>query len=41
MPELDSNANAVAIRSITVENEGWERDISVQEPTKPSFTPPT
>ena len=34
IPELDSNANAVAIESIKIENEGWERDESVTEPTE-------
>lgn len=37
MPELDANANAVAIQSIKLENEGWERDEDVQEPTEESF----
>ena len=32
MPELDSNANAVAIETMTLQNEGWERDESVSEP---------
>jgi phage tail-like protein len=32
MPDLDANANAVAIQHIKLENEGWERDISVTEP---------
>jgi phage tail-like protein len=40
MPEMDANANAVAIQSITLENEGWERDYAVVEPTEPSFTEP-
>jgi phage tail-like protein len=40
-PDLDANANAVAIQHLKLENEGWERDISVTEPTEPSFTPPT
>ena len=40
MPELDANANAVAIQSITLENEGWERDYAVPEPTEPSFDEP-
>ena len=31
LPELDANANAVAIQHIILENEGWERDTSVQE----------
>jgi phage tail-like protein len=40
LPDLDSNANAVAIQHIKLENEGWERDTSVVEPTEPSFTVP-
>jgi phage tail-like protein len=40
-PDLDGNANAVAIQHIKLENEGWERDLSVAEPTEPSFTPPS
>jgi hypothetical protein len=30
----DANANAVAIQHIKLENEGWERDIAVTEPTE-------
>jgi phage tail-like protein len=41
MPDLDANANAVAIEHLKLENEGWERDVSVTEPTEPTFTPPT
>ena len=41
MPDLDANANAVAIQHIKLGNEGWERDISVTEPAEPSFTIPT
>jgi phage tail-like protein len=40
MPDLDANANAVAIQHIKLENEGWERDYEVPEPTEPSFTEP-
>ena len=40
MPELDASANAVAIQSLTLQNEGWERDYDVTEPTEPSFTEP-
>jgi phage tail-like protein len=40
MPELDANANGVAIQTIKLENEGWERDYAVTEPTEPSFTEP-
>jgi phage tail-like protein len=41
LPDLDANANAVAIQHIKLENEGWEHDIAVKEPTEPTFTPPT
>ena len=37
MPELDASANSVAIQSIKLENEGWERDEAVAEPTEPSY----
>jgi len=40
LPELDSNAHAVAIQSIKLENEGWERDYDVGEPVEPSFSEP-
>jgi phage tail-like protein len=36
LPDLDANANAVAIERIKLENEGWERDQSVTEPVEPS-----
>lgn len=34
LPELDSNSAAVAIESIVLQNEGWERDIDVTEPAE-------
>jgi phage tail-like protein len=37
LPEFDANANAVAIQTIKLENEGWERDVEVPEPTEPSL----
>jgi phage tail-like protein len=40
LPELDANANAVAIQTLKLENEGWERDLDVTEPTEPSFNEP-
>jgi len=40
LPDLDASANAVAIQSLTLKNEGWERDYEVTEPTEPSFTEP-
>jgi phage tail-like protein len=41
LPDMDANANAVAIQHIKLENEGWARDLSVTEPTEPSFNVPT
>ncbi|WP_446745327.1 phage tail protein [Silvibacterium acidisoli] len=40
LPDLDANANAVAIQHIKLENEGWERDTAVTEPTEQVLTPP-
>lgn len=31
LPDLDANANAIALQHVKVENEGWERDIAVTE----------
>jgi phage tail-like protein len=38
LPDLDANANAVAIEHIKLENEGWERDVAVVEPAEPVLT---
>jgi phage tail-like protein len=40
-PDLDANANAVAIQHIKLENEGWERDQQTKEPTEPTFANPS
>jgi phage tail-like protein len=40
LPDLDANANAVAIQHIKLENEGWVRDESVTEQPEPMFTEP-
>lgn len=40
LPDLDANANAVAIAHLKLENEGWERDLDTPEPSEPSFTEP-
>lgn len=37
LPDLDANANTVAIQKIKLENEGWERDTEVKEPDPPSY----
>jgi phage tail-like protein len=34
LPQLDANGGAVAIESIVLQNEGWERDTEVPEPTQ-------
>ncbi|GAA0311697.1 phage tail protein [Kineococcus aurantiacus] len=36
-PELDANANAVAIERLKIENEGFERDTEVAEPLEPTL----
>ena len=37
LPDLDANANAVAIQHLKLENEGWDRDTSVTEPVEKSY----
>jgi len=39
MPDLDANANAVAIESIKIELEGFERDPQTKEPDEKSPVP--
>lgn len=34
VPDLDANANAVAIESMKIELEGWERDLDTTEPNE-------
>ena len=34
LPNLDANGTAVAIESIVLQNEGWERDMDVTEPSE-------
>lgn len=41
IPDLDAKANEIAIQTIKLENEGWERDYEVAEPTEPTFTEPS
>jgi len=38
--ELDAKGNSILIESITLQHEGWDRDLAVTEPTEPSFTKP-
>ena len=40
VPDLDANANAVAIETIKVELEGWERDPNTKEPKEGDDVPP-
>jgi phage tail-like protein len=37
LPDFDANGNAIAIQHIKIENEGWERDEGVTEPTEESL----
>ena len=39
VPDLDANANAIAIEHIKVEVEGWERDLAAKEPDEKSPVP--
>jgi phage tail-like protein len=41
LPDLDANANAIAVQHLKLENEGWERDVEVAEPSEPTFTNPS
>ncbi len=36
LPELDANSSSVALQSITLQIEGWERDVDVVEPAEQS-----
>jgi phage tail-like protein len=38
--DLDANSNSVLIQHIKLENEGWERDLTIAEPLEPKFTVP-
>ena len=40
IPELDAGANAVAIQTLKLENEGWERDYDQEVPTESSYDEP-
>ncbi len=39
VPDLDANANAVAIETMKVELEGWERDVETKEPAENAAVP--
>jgi phage tail-like protein len=39
-PDLDANANAIAIQHIKLENEGWERDYAVKDQPEQTFVEP-
>jgi phage tail-like protein len=36
LPDLDANSSAVALETLVLENEGWERDVEVVEPAEPT-----
>jgi phage tail-like protein len=38
--DLDANGNAVLIQHLKLENEGWERDYALAEPTEEAFDEP-
>ena len=39
LPDMDANANAIAIQTLKLENEGWARDEAVTEPAEPANVP--
>ena len=39
LPEMDANANAIAIQTLKLENEGWARDEAVTEPPEEANVP--
>jgi len=40
LPDLDADGGSVAIQTLVIQNEGWERDTSVVEPAEPSYDVP-
>jgi len=40
MTDFDATESRVAIETMTIEHEGWERDTDIMEPTEPTFTEP-
>ncbi|RPJ47643.1 MAG: phage tail protein [Candidatus Latescibacterota bacterium] len=38
--QFDASAAGIAIESMTLDHEGWERDYDIAEPSEPSFTEP-
>jgi phage tail-like protein len=40
LPELNANANALAIESLKIELEGWSRDPDTKEPNEADDVPP-
>ncbi len=41
LPDLDSNSNDVALESMTIQNEGWQRDDSYAKIDEPQYDHPT
>ena len=39
-PDLDASASAIAIQTLKLENEGWERDWELPEPSEETFDVP-
>ena len=40
LPQLDANANLVAVEAITLACEAWDRDVAIVEPAEPSSAAP-
>ncbi len=37
IPDLDASGSAIAIQTLQLQHEGWERDVATVEPTEPSL----
>ncbi|MGH1377005.1 MAG: phage tail protein [Alphaproteobacteria bacterium] len=37
LPDLDANANAIAIQMVKIEHEGWQQDVNQKEPSEVSI----
>lgn len=40
LPDLDAGDNSVAIQTLTLEHEGFQRDYALSEPEQPTYTKP-
>lgn len=39
-PDLDASANSIAIQTLELQNEGWDRVVETEEPEEPTYDEP-